>query len=164
MPATYEPIATQTISTASASVVFNSIPQTYTDLVVVADSRFTQASGRWMGVRLNNDTGANYSTIYMAGTGSSAISAFFEDTALRIGNGSASSARSGSMAHIANYTNTNAYKVSISRSVTNEYAISYTSHWRNNSAVTTLTFVCDTAESNQFMAGSMFSVYGIKAA
>ena len=164
MPATYEPIATQTISTASAAVVFNSIPQTYTDLVVVVESRFTQSGGRWMGVRLNNDASANYSTIYMAGSGTGTLSAFFADNALRIGNGSGSSARSGSIAHIANYTNTSAYKVSISRSVTNEYAISYTSHWRNNAAVTTLTFVCDTAESNQFMAGSTFSVYGIKAA
>lgn len=168
VPATYEPIATQTIGSNSSSVVFNSIPQTYTDLVLTVDSRFTLSSGRWIGVRCNNDTGSNYYTIYFGGTGSSPITANFADTVLRLGNGSASGARSNVIGHIADYTNTTNYKPSISRATTNEYTISYASSWRGASgspqAITSLTFTCDTAEGNQFLAGSVFSIYGIKAA
>jgi hypothetical protein len=35
MPATYEPIATTTLGTASATITFSSIPATYTDLKVI---------------------------------------------------------------------------------------------------------------------------------
>lgn len=164
MPSTYEPIETRTISSNAASVVFSGIPQTYTDLVVVVDSRFTGTGGRYFGMQCNSDASSNYSTIYMGGTGSGALTAFFSDQQLRIGNGSANGARSGAFVHLAGYSNTTTYKVSISRATTNEYAISYTSHWRNTAAVTSLTMVCDPTDSNQFLAGSRFTIYGIKAA
>lgn len=168
VPATYEPIETRTISTASAAVVFSSIPQTYTDLVVTVDSRFTESAGRWLGVRCNGDSNSNYYSIYFGGTGSSPFTAHFADTALRLGNGSASGARSNVIAHIADYTNTTNYKPSISRASTNEYTISYASSWRGASgspqAITSLTFVCDDAGGNLFLAGSTFTIYGIKAA
>jgi len=164
VPATYEPIETRTISSNASAVVFSSIPQTYTDLICVIDSRFTLTSGRYFGVQCNSDASSNYGTQYMAGTGSSAISAFFGDNVLRIGNGSNSNARSTAFLHVAGYSNTTTYTVSISRCSSNEYAISYTSSWRNNAAVTTLTFVPDTTDGNQFLSGSTFTIYGIKAA
>ena len=39
MPATYEPIATTTLGSAQATVTFSSIPGTYTDLVLITNSR-----------------------------------------------------------------------------------------------------------------------------
>ena len=169
MAYTYEPIATTTIGSASSSVLFSSIPQTYTDLFVVIDSRFTQSSGRWVGAYCNGDTATNYSTIYMGGTGSGAITSFFSDAVLRFGNGSTNGGRSTVFAHIAGYSNSNTYKPSISRGSSNEYAITYCSSWRGSTgsatqAITSLTFTCDVAGSNQFLAGSTFSIYGIKAA
>ena len=38
MAKTYTPIATQTLSTATANVTFSSIPSAYTDLVIVCDN------------------------------------------------------------------------------------------------------------------------------
>lgn len=72
MPATYDPIATTTLGSAASSITFSSIPSTYTDLVLVATGRFSNLSV-WR-MRFNGDTANNYSTTYMYGTGSSAVS------------------------------------------------------------------------------------------
>jgi hypothetical protein len=52
-------IATATPS-AATSVSFTSIPTTYKELILVADSVFQSAGGGSWGVRLNNDSGTNY--------------------------------------------------------------------------------------------------------
>jgi len=44
MPATYDCIATTTLTSTASSVVFSSIPQTYTDLVVVFVGKNTTAN------------------------------------------------------------------------------------------------------------------------
>lgn len=169
MPITYDFIATATIDTSTSSVLFSNIPQTYTDLVLVMDVRFTQNDGRWLGVRPNGDSGSNYQTVYMGGSGTGTLSATFADNQFRLGNGSKNGARAGIVGYIAGYANTTTYKASIGRATTNEYAICYTTTWRGSTgsaaqAITSLTFVCDNTSTNQFAAGSMFSIYGIKAA
>ena len=70
--ATYEPIATQTLGSAAASITFSSIAATWTDLRVVFVGTTTAASGFW--VRFNNDTSALYSQTVLYGDGASAIS------------------------------------------------------------------------------------------
>jgi hypothetical protein len=170
MPTTYEPIATTTLGSNAASYVFSSIPQTYTDLVIACDFRFTESPGRFFGVRCNGDTGNNYWTAYYAGTGSGALTATFADNLLRLGNGSANSERTLAMGHIFDYTNTTTYKSSIGRASTNEYTIFYGSNWRGSTgsafqAITSLTVACDPGGgTNAFLAGSTFTLYGIKAA
>ena len=72
MPATYEPINTQTLGTAVADVYFTSIPQTYTDLVLVISSN--TSSNTQTGYRLNSDSGNNYSDTRLSGDGASALS------------------------------------------------------------------------------------------
>ncbi len=63
MANTYEPIATTTLTSASSSVVFSSIPQTYTDLVVVFVGKNTTANVAMTGeFDLNGDGGNNYSS------------------------------------------------------------------------------------------------------
>jgi hypothetical protein len=171
MPATYEPIATTTLGSNAATAVFSSIPQTYTDLVIVLDFRFTESPGRFVGVRCNGDTGTNYQTAYYGGTGSGTLTSTFSDNLLRLGNGSANSERSLITGNIFGYANTTSYKTSIGRSSTNEYAILYGSSWRGSTgssfqAITSLTVACDIGGggTNAFLAGSTFTIYGIKAA
>jgi hypothetical protein len=72
MPATYEPIATTTISDpAINSITFSSIPSTYTDLAI---------SFVWKGdycnpfLQVNGDTATNYSNTRVTGNGSAAAS------------------------------------------------------------------------------------------
>jgi len=73
MPATYEPIATTTLGSATTSITFSSIPATYTDLrLVIAVS---SASGGFnIRTQFNSDTGANYSSTWLQGDGSVASS------------------------------------------------------------------------------------------
>lgn len=72
MPATYEPIATTTISSGVVnSITFSSIPSTYTDLTI---------SFVWKGdyanpfLQINSDTATNYSNTRLTGNGTTAAS------------------------------------------------------------------------------------------
>lgn len=73
MPATYEPIATTTLSSAAADITFSSIGSGYTDLRLVTTiiANTAAASAR---VHLNGDTGTNYSRTSLIGDGTSATS------------------------------------------------------------------------------------------
>lgn len=78
MPATYEPIATTTLGTATNSIVLSSIPATYTDLRLT----FVATSiGSNVFLRLNGDAGTNYSATYISGAGTSVASSRLTSTA-----------------------------------------------------------------------------------
>lgn len=74
MPATYEPIATTTLSSAAANIQFSSIPATYTDLVVTLVVNTTSVDARIVRCTFNSDTGANYSATRLQGNGTAAAS------------------------------------------------------------------------------------------
>jgi len=116
---TYTPIASQTLSSAAASVTFSGIPQTYTDLVVVLSVRGTTASNDIdVQGQFNSDTGSNYSWTRIYGTGSTAGSQRgTSQTVLRIGNmaGSGYTAYSPMILNIQNYSNTTTYKTMLGR-------------------------------------------------
>ena len=80
MAATYEPIATTTLGSAASTITFSSIPATYTDLRLVLVGTSSSTSTQW--IRLNSDTGSNYSLTAIRGNGSSAIS--WRDTSTSI--------------------------------------------------------------------------------
>lgn len=170
MPSTYTPIATTTLSSTSSTVTFSSIPQTYTDLIVVANSKFTQTSARFISMQYNGDTGSNYRSVYYFGAASSTGTASsIADTSARIGNGSSNNAFGVCVANIFDYTNTTTYKTSIGRAGTNDYAICYMATWKGSTgsatqAINSVTVTCDTTATNAFASGSMFSLYGIKRA
>lgn len=161
MPATYEPISTQTISgTSTSTVTFSSIPQTYTDLVLV--SALTQSADVASYLRFNSDTGTNYSRTRLLGTGSAATSArgtsetgieFWAGTLTNFGN---------AIHQINNYSNTTTYKTSLGRiNNTFDWLGANVGLWRSTSAITTVSF---TVSSGYIIAGSTFTLYGIKAA
>ena len=74
-PVTYEPIATTTVTGATAAnMEFTSIPATYTDLVVIILPKLdTSTAG--LRIRFNGDTGSLYSQTVVYGDGTSAGSA-----------------------------------------------------------------------------------------
>ena len=74
MPATYEPIATNTLGSAAANVTFSSIPATYTDLVIVYQA-LAATGNPDMTAQFNGDTGSNYSATRLSGNGTAASSA-----------------------------------------------------------------------------------------
>ena len=74
MTATYEKIATNTLGSAAASVTFSSISGSYTDLVLVCSGKSNTGSLDYTRIRVNSDTGSNYSRTYLGGNGSIAYS------------------------------------------------------------------------------------------
>jgi len=164
MPAgnTYEAIATNTLASATSSVTFSSIPSTYTDLVLVYTG--TTASGGWPSLRLNGDTGNNYSGTNMRGNGSVAGSSRFSNyNEIDLAMGSTlGTTQNNIIVHFMNYSNTTTNKTVLAR--TNNTSVETgagVGMWRNTSAINSITIK---TQSPDFSIGSTFSLYGIKAA
>lgn len=169
--ATYEPIATTTLSSASSSVIFGStgiggaIPSTYTDLIIVANG--TTASNSGWGLRFNLDADTYYSTTYIEGSGTSAVSEKYpSSTILRIAWNSLwnSTTPSSNIAHIQNYANTSTFKTVLFRSNSSSYVEEGIGTWRRASAINSIEITTATAGGANFSIGTTFTLYGIKAA
>ena len=161
MAKTYEPIATATGTGSAGNITFSSIPSTYTDLVLVANI-FTTTNANEI-LRVNNDTGSNYSVTSLYGTGTSALSyRGSNNTAVIFQNEVFSSSTISALTvfNFINYANTTTYKTVISRSSqANRAAEAQVNLWRNTAAITSITIVGTT-----FTTDAVFTLYGIKAA
>jgi hypothetical protein len=162
MPKTYEPISTQTLGTAVSSITFSSIPQTYTDLILVSNPINTGTTA--VNIYFNSDTGTNYSCTRFYGGGGLASSDRFSNTASSLGGWGtgASSNPYVFISQIMSYTNTSINKSMITRAneLTGGYSGAISTLWRNTAAITSVSF---TGNAN-FGVGSVFTLYGIKAA
>ncbi len=160
MPATYDPIATQTLGSAAASVTFSSIPSTYTDLIAVFSGAST-GGFESVRVRTNGDTGSNYSRLLLIGTGSVAgISRANNESYLILG--AMNTTTSNTLWQFMNYSNTTTNKTVLTRTNVASNTVRATlGLWRNTNAITQLDF---SASISTFIAGSTFTIYGIKAA
>lgn len=169
MASTYEPIATTTLGSNAASVTFSSISGSYTDLVLVSFARSTIAgTGNNLYCRLNSDSGTNYSATEIAGDGSSAYSdrqtsSNYSFIGFTSGAGAASDVFGPSISNFQNYSNTTTNKTIISRgNAEGQGAHAIVSMWRSTAAITQI--VIYPAGVNNFVTGSTFTLYGIKAA
>jgi hypothetical protein len=63
-------IQTVTLGSNQANIDFNSIPQTYTDLLLVSSMRSSSSNAEDGWIQFNGDTGGNYSFIRLYATGS----------------------------------------------------------------------------------------------
>ncbi len=161
---TYEPIATTTLSSATNTITFSSIPGSYTDLVLVVSSTYSNytTGGENVWVRINNDSGGNYSSTYMEGGLTSG----------RVANGNqhtVSSAGNNSpwfqviTWNFYNYSNTTTFKSSISSlRYAPTFAQLWANLWRNTAAINRIDVIGGT--SGTFAVGSTFTLYGIAAA
>jgi len=161
MPSTYEPIATQTLGTAAASVTFSSIPSTYTDLIIVVGSVATSGGNNCRYYYNSDNSSGLYSRTTLSGNGSTASSSR--------GTGSnynfaayATTTQGINIINIFNYANTNVFKTSIIRGgVADDSTLTRVNLWRNTNAITSITVDTD---GSTWVAGSTFTLYGIKAA
>ena len=161
MAATYEPIATVTSSGSGNTITFSSIPSTYTDLVISANATITTGLVA-LAYEFNADgTASNYSYTRLQGDGTSATSSrATSDAAI----GFVAQTASMDLINIMNYANTTTYKTSICRTnsmlSSDARTAAYVSLWRNTAAITSITLKA----SSNFLSGSTFTLYGIKAA
>lgn len=163
MPSTYEPIATQTLGTATGSVTFSSIPGTYTDLVVVCSFGAVTASQDFT-FQFNGDTTSNYSDTRLYGRNTGAVSnrntsgtKIYADSV-----GVSTTLQALDVIHVMNYSNTSTYKTALVRSTdvakSTEIVVGL---WRSTTAITSISMAMT---SGLLMSGSTFTLYGIKAA
>jgi hypothetical protein len=163
MTATYTPIASATVGTAVATVTFTSIPQTYTDLVLVINAGLTSGAAD-ASLQFNSDTGNNYSRVVLYGNGTSAFGArnASVDSIITIQFGALSDGPL-TTTHIMNYSNTTTYKSLLQRG---GYASSITALtaglWRNTNAITRIDV--GNRGGTTYVAGSTFNLYGILGA
>lgn len=168
MANTYESIATNTLGSAAASVTFSSIPATYTDLVLVINARGTTVATSTSVYFTTNITGANYSLTWLVGNGVGAASSRYSGLSQGyLGYISAASNPASSfgniIANFMNYSNTTTFKTIISRgNVAEAETDAYVNLVRGTSALTTITV--GEGSGNNFVTGSTFNLYGIKAA
>ncbi len=173
MPAgmTYTPLARTTLTASSTTVVFSSIPQTYTDLVLVMQPA-ADVGDENVGIRFNGDTGSNYSYTRLganntAGSTSSNRSNSF--TRINTTEASGTSPNLGNLvitSNIMNYANTTTYKNAINHGSqvggTYNGVEIFAGTWRNTAAITSITIM--QGGTRTFIAGSTFNLYGILAA
>tara|TARA_R110000868_G_scaffold376295_1_gene641144 strand:+ start:269 stop:793 length:525 start_codon:yes stop_codon:yes gene_type:complete len=174
MAGTYEIISTQTLGTAEAIVTFSSIPQTYTDLVFVTQSRASTAgvNDKDIGIRFNGDASSVYSRTTLSGNGSTATS--FRATGNNVVYGAQHPLSSGTANvlgvatwNIMNYSQADTYKTVLVRSSCDGASVNdvrtVVGLWRGTIAgITSLSLIL--ASGGSFAVGSTFSLYGIKAA
>lgn len=159
MSITYQPIASVTLN-SSSTISFTSIPQTYTDLVLVTSLKIVGGSD--LDVMLNNDSGANYAFTSLYGTG-----------------GGEGGTRSGNLtymrldyygyveddfnhvniANFQNYSNTTTFKTVLARASHADNGIAANAClWRSTAAITSINILATC------QAGSTATLYGIAKA
>jgi hypothetical protein len=163
MASTYTPIATVT-ATGSAAVSFTSISSIYTDLVFICNTQAANSAD--VNVRVNNDSGTNYSRTWLTGTGSAISSSrntnltYFQPEA----NGYVTNTMSQNMIiHFMNYSNATTNKTFLSRANNWEVGVdAIVGLWRSTAAINRIDIA--PIGATYFSSGSTFSLYGIKAA
>lgn len=162
---TYELISQTTLAASATDITFGSIPQTYRDLVLIAN---WQNSGTASATRLrvNGDSGSNYNGVWVAGNGSvvsGSGSSESNQTSARVGGALVGPANTFSNVLVFNfldYSATDKHKTILSRYGSASTEVQATaSRWASTSAITSI-FLFDVS-SQTFAAGSTFALYGI---
>jgi hypothetical protein len=174
----YYPISTTTLGSNQATVTINLPSSGYTDIIVMFQG--TNAGGNPqndMNMIFNSDNGNNYSLIQTYGSGGGAggtdFALGYSAPALKVsswvpGPGKDANWLGSNKIEINNYLSTTHYRTVLSR--WNNFVTSSSLYllgasmgvWKNNTnAVSTVTF---SFVVGNFAAGSIFSVYGLKAA
>ena len=173
MAVTYEPIASQTLGADAATVTWSSIPSGFTDLIMIgaAHTKFTSAGNAVLWIRVGNgsvDTGSNYSYTYLTGNGSTASSArgssatYIEAAPTYTTTASTTSTFYPFAFHFMSYSNTNVNKTILASGDVSAARLYRTvGLWRSTSAITNITIGTD---ATSIMAGSVLSLYGVRAA
>jgi hypothetical protein len=160
---TYTPIATTTLASAQSQVDFTSISASYTDLVLIMNTKGSTTNYPFL--QLNGATGTSYSTTTLNGSGSAATSVRQSNTVNPYISSDAANTTSfefNAVLHFQNYSNTTTFKTVLIRANSASTGTGATVLlYRSTSAIDTITFKLNTGT---YSIGSTFTLYGIAAA
>jgi hypothetical protein len=164
MANTLIPIQTYTLTSATASVTFSNIPQNYTDLKIVCSMRSARVDTDDSIALEFNNVSTNLSIRRILGTGSAASSANTTSIPIRVpADNVASNTFGNTEITIPNYTASQNKSVSIDNvteaNATLTFAELVAGLWSNAAAITSIKFTSQ--NSQNFMAGSTFTLYGV---
>jgi hypothetical protein len=171
MPANYVLLERIELNASAASVTFANIPQSgYTDLKVVASLRRDSSSGSGgFQIRLNGDSGSNYSARSLYGNGASAGSFTSTGTSMYVGEvgNSTDTANTFPSAefYVPNYLSGTAKSVSsdsvTENNATTAFAVLTAGLWTGTAAINSVQIL--PSGSGSFVQYSTFSLYGLAA-
>ena len=165
--ATFELIQTTVLTSGFNTISFTNLPQTYKHLQIRVVTKINTSGNQSFNLQLNADTGSNYRTHYLIGTGSTVFSSDAgQSTSMSIatapGN-DASNQFGAAILDILDYNNTNKNKVV--RCHSGQFGDSAfrqnrlaSGLWLNTAAVTGVTILTG---SPDMLTGTRVSVYGI---
>jgi len=163
MAATYELIASNTLTTTAASVTFSSIPNTYSDLVLMISARTSASQNRsGIALRFNGAT----TNVNMSGTWleqeDNTVYSFRNDTVVQTnGNTTTSNVFGNAKIYFPNYTSSvsksyASFFVIENNSATGNQIAAVSGLFQNTSALNEIKLISD------FVSGSSFFLYGLK--
>jgi hypothetical protein len=165
----YELIESSILTTSTSSVTFSSIPSDYKHLQLRIVYRGANAgNGLTSQLRFNSDSGSNYAYHRLQGDGSTVVSSAFTsqteiDLPAQTANGATASSFGGAVVDILDYASTSkntTVRTLGGRASTSSGIDLRSGLWINTAAVTSVFIGSYTLN---FMSGSRFSLYGIKA-
>lgn len=162
MTATYNVISTQTVSGTPTFVVFNSIPATFTDLVIVGTARY-QSSGDDGGLRFNGDSSVNYRWQQLTSAGSTPVANTDNPSYVRVINNMDPDKDCAFEINIFNYANTSYMKPVVSRWGVKQSNIAYWGSfggaWFGTAAINSITIM--KPNGGNWASDSVFTLIGI---
>jgi hypothetical protein len=166
----FESIATATGTGSSNTITFSSIPGTYKSLQLRCNVLTTTDADAGLRIRINGDTGSNYSYHYLQKSGGGAVTAAgaaSQSTIVVGGSDLLSTYPCVSLIDIVDYASTSKNKtlrmttgMSSNGTFNDTLAIS-SGAWFNTSAITSITIYTNGA-SDYFSTSAKFALYGVK--
>lgn len=174
----FDALAAVTLSATTNSVVFSGIPSGYKHLQVRCMTRGSAGpvGGTPVYIRVNDDSGTNYSTHQIIGNGSSAYADGHANASYIIdGYGGFQSWSGGDTANcfgigivdILDYSSNTKFKTAKAlwgrdHSSTNGRVMFESGSWRSTEPITSLTFTTDSSYGVSWAANTQFALYGVR--
>lgn len=166
---TYVALETTTLGSNTQYVEFTSIPQTYTDLIIVCNAKDSGGGTVNTNAQVGNstyDTGSNYSWTWLGGSGTTAASGRGSNVSSYYTGAISTTSNSPTILQFMNYANTTTYKTMLSRNSladasSGQSVSAWVGLWRSTAAINQIRVF---PGGQTFAAGSTFTLYGIAAA
>lgn len=158
---TYTALASVTLASLDTSITLSSIPTSYRDLILVMDFSINSTGGEGR-IRINGDTGSNYSEIRMINANSGFSPSGGNSAAATLDYlrpGVSPAPKFWSIVQFMDSGATDKHTTVLHRTNnTDEYVAAKATRWANTAAITSLEIY---ASANSFNIGSTFTLFGV---